>query len=622
MKRWRAALVLPALLGSLVLVFTGDVRAEPAAQDAEAHVVSRYVEMKDGVRIAIDLWRPMGAAEPAPTILQLTRYWRAYRARDGEEQAASPETQFFLDNGYAVVIADARGTGASFGARSTEFSKEEIADAGELIDWIVRQNWSNGKVATIGASYLGNMAELAVLAERDALVAVVPRFTDFSEFRHSVRPGGVLNAVIAEAWSAFTAALDANDPCGAFAGTSCPEDAPWRGGVKPVDEDANGALLRDALKRHERNTSVSRLLRDLRFADDPFGASMGASVTLDDVSPAGNWRRIDASRTPSYHWASWFDGGTADGVLTRFMTYVSPMRAAIGPWSHGGGPMADAPLGLDPRSRGLSLSDQYLEVLGFLDPLMKGSNEPLQRRLDYFVLGANEWRSTDKWPPTGVEPSIFYFGESGALTREAPDEAATSDLLEVEFGATSGPANRWSTQLGVPVDYPEDVALDAGLVYATPPLDNPIEIVGHPQLTVRFKSTAAEGAIFAYLEAVSPEGESIHLSDGRLRLVDRRAAEPPSFANFGPYHDFRRASAASLRADTVETAAFSLSPIAVRVPASHRLRLRLVGADAHTAERIPAEGPAAFEIVRSADQPSLIALPIMKPGGSFQNERE
>jgi uncharacterized protein len=83
------------------------------------------------------------------------------------------------DKNFAVIIADARGSGASGGSRLSEFSPEEIQDLGELVEWAANQPWSNGRVGTFGISYEGAAAELAAVSHPRALGAVAALFPPF-----------------------------------------------------------------------------------------------------------------------------------------------------------------------------------------------------------------------------------------------------------------------------------------------------------------------------------------------------------------------------------------------------------------------------------------------------------
>ena len=121
----------------------------------ELCLVSDYVEMPDGVCLAVSTWLSK-KAERCPAVLITTRYWRAADFHDNspDSQAYYPLAVTLADNGYTLVIADARGTGASFGTRQAETDSTEIADIEKVIDWVAEQPWCDGRVATTGCSYM------------------------------------------------------------------------------------------------------------------------------------------------------------------------------------------------------------------------------------------------------------------------------------------------------------------------------------------------------------------------------------------------------------------------------------------------------------------------------------
>lgn len=81
-----------------------------------------------------------------------------------------------------MVLADVRGTGASFGTKDHPFSKNEIDDSKDILDWIISQSWSNGKVGTYGNSYPGTVAELTTIHHHKALKCVFVRGNEFDSF--------------------------------------------------------------------------------------------------------------------------------------------------------------------------------------------------------------------------------------------------------------------------------------------------------------------------------------------------------------------------------------------------------------------------------------------------------
>jgi uncharacterized protein len=86
----------------------------------------------------------------------------------------------WLAQGYAVVMADVRGTGASFGQWYIPYSPHEAKDIGYLANWIGRQGWSNGKVVMTGPSYLGTTALMGPAYGEPAIKAIAPESADWT----------------------------------------------------------------------------------------------------------------------------------------------------------------------------------------------------------------------------------------------------------------------------------------------------------------------------------------------------------------------------------------------------------------------------------------------------------
>jgi hypothetical protein len=128
---------------------------------------SIYLPMRDGVRIAIDVILPKGLArgETIPALLIQSRYWRSMELRMPFKWFLKPEVlnprykdfqPFFTSRGYALVMVDVRGTGASYGVWRYPWTEDSIYDAGEIVDWIISQPWSNGRVAWMGNILFGD----------------------------------------------------------------------------------------------------------------------------------------------------------------------------------------------------------------------------------------------------------------------------------------------------------------------------------------------------------------------------------------------------------------------------------------------------------------------------------
>jgi hypothetical protein len=116
---------------------------------------SLYIAMRDGVKIAVDVWVPAALAkgQKAPAILKMTSYWRAIglAERTGAfrvlgavgmvptEDMNKAEAETYGKGGFALVYVDARGSGASYGLRPYPFTEDELNDYKQIVDWIVAQ---------------------------------------------------------------------------------------------------------------------------------------------------------------------------------------------------------------------------------------------------------------------------------------------------------------------------------------------------------------------------------------------------------------------------------------------------------------------------------------------------
>src|SRR5215475_1507404 len=186
-------------LFSLCVLFTSSCRHknEPVASDEweptsrylaqhpatykSISFTSRYLTMRDGVKIAVDLTLPAGLkdGERIPTILRQTRYFRSFDVGwplswlAADRRSVDRKRRLLVTHGYAWVDVDVRGTGASFGHWPYAWAPDEVRDGLEIVNWIVSQPWSNGKVGAHGVSYEGSTAEFLVVNKNSAVKAAI-----------------------------------------------------------------------------------------------------------------------------------------------------------------------------------------------------------------------------------------------------------------------------------------------------------------------------------------------------------------------------------------------------------------------------------------------------------------
>ncbi len=581
-----------------------------------------HVEMRDGVRIAIDVWVPEGLEEDdtVPTLMRMTRYWRAddVVAADGGNLTADANFEradAINQAGYAYVIVDARGTGASFGTRAYETTEDEVRDYGEIADWIVAQPWSNGRIGSFGVSYDGTTAEMLAVNQHPAVRAVAPLYPDFNAFDHLVYPGNVFLEFFTDEWGAAVSRMDNDDICGLTGNVeeeACQQVKARVRGVKPVDSDPDRTLVAAAVVDHARNARVADAARSLEFKDDPFGDGPRFVDRLS--SPAWKRKQIEASGAAIFSRVGWLDAATVAGALSRFNTFSNPQRVVIGALSHGGGHDTD-PYRSPDAQPDPSEEEQFVNLFAFFDPLLAGEAEPtsVTSEITYVTLGSGEWRTTSVWPPQGFDQRTFYLAANGTLNEEVANGPG-SDRYEVDYTATTGLTNRWHTNIGGgDVVYPDRRKEDEKLLtYTSAPLERDSEITGHPLVTLYVRSSTEDPAFFAYLETVAPDGTVTYVTEGQLRAISRKVADtPPPYWHAGPYRTFLREDAEPMPIGEVEEITFDLWATSVHIPAGHRIRVALAGADAGNFARYPRGGESAtWTIERGSDHPSRIVLPM------------
>ncbi len=515
---------------------------------------SFYVTMRDGVRIAIDITLPHPVPTDArlPAILKMTRYWRSM---DGDvvgwrEAAAAAR-------GYAFITMDERGTGASFGTWPGPWSEEALEDCNEIVDWIIDQPWSNGRVGTYGSSYAGMSAQMITTIKHPAVRAAIPAFTQYDVYADISFPGGIHNEWFMSSWSEIVLGMDRNE---------WPFDPDAK--VKPVDVDVAGLLRDSAIAEHGNNGDVYfDGTAQATYRDDVTGLGM----SMQELGAHGRRGDIEQSNAAIYSWGSWVDHATAHSVITRFMTLSNPQQAVIGPWRHGGGESGSPyqPPGTPPQP---DEESQGREMLNFLDRYLLEDGTTV---------------------PTG---------ENG------------SDSYAVDFTATTGYQTRWHTALDSSVVYRDRRNEDEKLLtYTSPPLTEDMEITGYPIVTLHVVSTHSDGAFYVYLEDVAPSGYVTYVTEGQLRALHRKVSdETPPYELVVPYHTFKEADGEPLVPGEVTEITFGLHPTSVLIRAGHSIRVAIAGHDAELFERYPAVGGPVITVERNSVYASMIELPVVR----------
>jgi len=573
--------------------------------------------MRDGVKIAIDLYLPKGCpkGERLPTLIRYARYGRSYELQLSTRifygnKPFAPKLirrmpEFFVPHGYAWVEVDVRGAGASYGSRPHPFHSDELKDGAEIVDWIISQPWSNGCVGTIGTSYSGAAAGFTLVNKHPAVKATAPMFSPFDIYTDQLYPGGVHLIWFASTWNRLNKAVDRNAPH-AFFGWDVKI---YIKGIRPVDGDRNRAMLKAAVRDHARNMDIFSNARLVTFRD---AIPQHPGKNIDLISPHAYAEAMRQSGTAVYNYSGWFDGACGHSAINRYLTVGNPgSRLTLGPWAHGGYRNL-SPFLNSPRTR----FNQLGELLRFFDHHLKGeetgiSDEP---PVHYYTMGEEKWKAARTWPPPGGEKVSFFLAESNTLTLQSPKGPEGLDTYQVDFTAETGEDSRWKILMGLKeyTLYPDRKRQGRKLLcYSSAALKKDMEVTGHPVVTLFVSSSDTDGTFFVYLEDVDEDGHIHYVTEGQLRALHRKqkAAQPPDPLHL-PYRTFLKKDASPLVPGVVAELTFALQPTSYLFKKGHSIRISLAGADREHFSPEPARPPS-VKYYRTRIYPSRIELPVI-----------
>jgi putative CocE/NonD family hydrolase len=577
---------------------------------------SRYRTMRDGCRIAVDIYLPQGdGVEPRlPTILIQTPYYRRFAVAVGAQGVEpSPNVakyrDMFVPRGYAVVIVDIRGSGASFGTRDSFRSPREREDAYEIVDWVIAQPWSNGSLGATGVSYLGAASDFLASTGHPAVKAIAPLFAVWDTYLDNYYPGGVLLTNLADVYDQLMLGLD-HDQRSVLKQFAYYADPNYRG-PQPVDDDTDGSECRAAVAEHAGNFRMPEFIGELEFRNQPLAdrpelssASISPSTYVSGTSPD----------VAVYSVSGWMDGaGYANGTISRYLTMPNRNKyLLLGPWDHG------ARINASPwRASETPEFNIYAEILRFFDEHLIGIDTGLraEKPIHYFTVHEERWRAADAWPPI-PEPTRYFFAENGTLAGAASPSGQTSDqdTYDVDFSTRTGQLTRYERIAAIDSRqyYTDWHGRDAVMLnYTSAALPHDAELTGHCELSLWLSSSAADFAVHAYISEILPDGQSHYVTEGLLRALHRKESEPPAhYRTSWSFHSCERADAQAMPIDVPQLLKFALLPISWTFKAGSRIRISFAGADADHCARIPADQRPRLKFLRGAERGSSVALPL------------
>ncbi|MBI9043944.1 MAG: CocE/NonD family hydrolase [Anaerolineaceae bacterium] len=581
----------------------------PVTPSGEEQYQSVYVPMRDGTKIAVRISLPPDLSENGtiPAIMETTRHptdvkdtilMNFFLKINGEVKPNLKIGHLFAEAGYAYIRVDARGSNASFGNREIEWAQEEIDDMGEIIDWIVKQPWSNGDVGAYGVSYSGNTAELAAALDHPNFKASALLYSDFDPVMHNAMPGGILNEYLIDTWSDSQKLQDANLIKDIF-----------YGGTAPVDMDPHQDLLNQAIASRD-NYDLSDTFHKVTYFDE----KLTGDYTAYSIAPYAYKDEIQEAETPFYIRVGWLDAATVEGAIERYLTYSNSQVLIIGPWNHAGTQFYDPIMNKNESDISLIL-DQERAVVNYFNQVMADGNQLSlpEKSIQYYTMGEGEWKTTTTWPVEGFSEKQYYFISDGTLSPSMPENQRGSNQYTVDYSTTTGESNRWKTNLGAPpVIFSDRSEEDRKLLtYTSETFETDVEITGNPVVNLSLTSSTEDNAIYVYLEMVSPDGVVTYITEGQLRSLHRAEnGEDLGKLRIGPNHSFKQTDGKLLNPGEQYEMRIGMYATSVLIPEGYRIRIAIAGHDASCFERIPDQEETIITIETNSISPSFITVPI------------
>lgn len=498
----------------------------PRIQTAFPHPVqvveTLWVPLPDGTRLAAKLWLPEAAltgAAPVPALLE----YLPYRLRDGTRTRDQGLHMYVAGHGYACIRLDIRGTGDSDGVITGEYTEAEQLDGVDAIAWIAAQPWCDGQVSMIGISWGGFNGLQIAARQPPALRTVITVGSTDDRYATDVHwVGGCLSKDNFD-WSSTMFSANDLPPDPQVVGSAW--RAMWMERIK-----ANRPWILDWLSHQRR---------------DDFWKQ--GSICED----------FSAVKVPVYAVSGWADNYSE--AVPRLLAKLSgPRLGLVGPWAHSYphevavepaiGWLQDLVRWLDHWTKGIDtgMMDQPIYRVWMQDHV-----PPRTCYLDR----PGRWVAEDSWPSPRITAERLPFGAQGVLGGAGQGRAQICAPLWV--GLTAGEVGRYGNDADWPPDQRED---DGGsLVFVSAPLEERKEILGAPQLHLRFSCDKPQALVAVRLNDVAPDGRSTRVTVGLLNLTHRASHAAPEALIPGKVYD----------------ATVDLDDIAHAFPPGHRIAVSL-----------------------------------------------
>jgi len=461
------------------------------------------IAVRDGVRLSGIVYRPAEQKEPLPVIVTMTPYQASHTAKQGN---------YFAQNGYVFVSVDDRGRGNSEGVFVP--GEVEAKDGYDVIEFLARQLWCNGDVATWGGSWLG-FTQWSIAKEFPPhLKAMAPTASVYPGIDYP-QAGGIFDAYVLR-WLTYVNGRSGNLEL--FNETTFWNNLTWA-------HYTSGEAFEKLAERSGITNTVFR-----KWITHPHPDAFWDAMTPSDAQFA----RITI---PVLTITGHYDDDQL-GALTYYRRHLqfAPADATkrhdlvIGPWGHGGTRRPTEELGGVKFGSGAVIDIEKLHR-DWYDSVLKGKPRPefLKDRVMYFVAGENAWHSAPSFDAFAANRLALQLDargsthdvlHSGTLTSAAPSEPARAEIVydprrlldRDAYEERTGDAAYLLSQRS------SYVLGDDAVYFHSEPFAQDTELSGIPEVRLWLTSDVPDADLELTISEVKADGTAVFLSTTALRL--------------------------------------------------------------------------------------------------------
>src|SRR5579862_534236 len=482
----------------------------PAADTTVQVTWGVRIPMRDGVTLNATLYGPADNTAALPVVFTLTPYISDTYNNRG---------MYFARHGYRFAIVDVRGRGNSGGAAHL---MSDAQDGYDIVEWLARQPWCDGKVAMWGGSYAGADQWITIKEHPPHLATIVPAAAaypgvDFPSY------GNIVDSYDTQ-WLTLVSGITPQD-------NLFGESSYW------IDR------FQALYVHHLPFASLDSVVGNREPLFHEWLAHPAPDAYWDALTPTPE--QYAAIHVPILTITGSYDGDQRGALeyYRRDMQYGAADATArhyliIGPWDHAGTRTPRDEVG-GLKFGPASLVDLPALHVAWYDYTMKGEPKPefLKKRVAYYLpgKGAELWKYADSLGGIGAHTETLYLGSSGGHA----SDVFSSGTLAADQPSRSSTPDRWvfdplDTRPGLELER-EDIenattdqryALNlygAGVVYHTAPFPEATEITGWLHLTLWLAMDVPDADLSITVYEIEPDGRSIALTDARLRARYRES---------------------------------------------------------------------------------------------------